>query len=100
MKATWNNTVIAEAKKDDLIYIENTWYFPPDALNKDFFKSSTSHTVCYWKGLASYYDVEIDGQLNNGAAWYYPKPTRLSKKIVKKDFSHYVAFWHGVEVKD
>lgn len=100
MKAIWNDQVIAEADKDDLIYIEGNWYFPPETINKRFFKKSGSHSVCYWKGLASYYDVDVDGQLNNDAAWYYPKPTRLSKKIVKKDFSNYVAFWHGVKVEE
>ncbi len=94
MKATWNGQTIAEAKDDDLIKIEGNWYFPPESINKEFYK----HTECFWKGTASYYDVVVDGQTNDGAAWYYPKPMEGSVERVKKDFADYVAFWRGVEV--
>ena len=100
MKAIWNNQVIAEANKDELIYIEGNWYFPPSSIKKEFFKPTSQHSVCYWKGLASYYQIDVDGNVNGDGAWYYPKPTKLSKKIVKKDFSNYVAFWHGVKVEE
>lgn len=98
MKAIWNNKVIAEAEKDSLIYIEGTRYFPPYSLKKEYFEPSGQHTVCFWKGLASYYQIDVDGAISKDGAWYYPKPMALAKKIVKKDFSNYVSFWHGVEV--
>lgn len=98
MKAVWNNQVLAESDKDKLIYIEGNWYFPPDSVNKKFFKSSDLHTTCPWKGVASYFDVEVDGKVNDGAAWYYPEPKPGSIEKVKKDFSNYIAFWRGVEV--
>lgn len=98
MKALWNNTVIAEANNDDLIRIEGNWYFPPDAIKKEFFKESDHHTTCFWKGEASYYDIDVDGNINEGGAWYYPEPKEGSIERVKKDFSNYVAFWRGVEV--
>lgn len=98
MKALWNNTVIAEAPRDELIRIEGNWYFPPSSIHAEFFTPSDHKTTCFWKGEASYYDVVVDGQTNSDAAWYYPVPMEGSIERVKKDFSNFVAFWHGVEV--
>jgi len=100
MKALWNNTVIAEANKEELIYIEQNWYFPPSAIKKEYFKPSDLHTTCYWKGEASYYNIDVDGNVNEGGAWFYPIPKEGSIERVKKDFSNYVAFWRGVEVTE
>jgi uncharacterized protein (DUF427 family) len=100
MKAIWNNTVIAEADKQDLIYIEGNWYFPPSAVAREYFKPSDQHTTCFWKGEASYYDIEAGGSSNAGAAWFYPHPLDGAITKVKKDFTNYVAFWQGVEVKE
>lgn len=100
MKAVWNDTVIAEAPKEDLIRIEGNWYFPPESMKKEYFKESDYHTHCPWKGDASYYDVAVGDQPNQSAAWYYPEPMEGSVKRVKKDFTNYVAFWHGVEVTE
>ena len=98
MKATWNDTVIAEAPQDDLIRIEGNWYFPPTSLKKEFFKDSDHHTTCFWKGEASYYDVVAGSKTNHFGAWYYPEPKDGSVERVKKDFKDYVAFWNGIEV--
>lgn len=98
MKATWNGATIAEAEQEDLIRIEGNWYFPPSALHKDFYSESDLHTECFWKGTASYYDVVVDGKVNDGAAWYYGTPKEGSVERVGKDFTNYVAFWRGVEV--
>lgn len=98
MKAVWNGQVIAEADEDRLIKIEGNWYFPPESIHKDFFKSSDHQTECFWKGTASYYDVEVDGNVNEAAAWYYPEPKDGSVERVKANFANYVAFWRGVEV--
>lgn len=100
MKAIWNGTVIAEADKKDLIPIEGNWYFPAANIKKEFFKPSDQHTTCFWKGEASYYDIDAGGSINEGAAWYYPQPKAGSVPKVGKDFSNYVAFWRGVEVKE
>ena len=100
MKAIWNNAVIAEANKEELIYIEQNWYFPPSAIKKEYFKPSDEHTTCYWKGEASYYNIDVAGNVNEGGAWYYPEPKEGSIERVKKDFSNYVAFWRGVEVTE
>lgn len=93
MKAIWNGKVIAES--DDTIIIENNHYFPAKTINKDYFKDSKHYTTCYWKGEASYYHVEVDGKLNENAAWYYANPLEKAK-----DLNRMVAFWKGVEVID
>lgn len=98
MKATWNNTVIAEASKDKLIYIEGNWYFPPNSIKKELYTPSETHSTCHWKGEASYYNIVVDGQANQDAAWYYPIPKEGSIEKVKQDFTNYVAFWRGVTV--
>jgi len=98
MKAIWNKEIIAEADRQDLILIEGNWYFPPDSINKAYFKTNDEHTTCFWKGEASYYDVSVGETINNGAAWYYPNPLGGSIERVGKDFTNYVAFWRGVEV--
>lgn len=100
MKAVWNGKVIAEANKEDLIYIEGNWYFPKTAIKTEFFKPSDTHTTCHWKGEASYYNVEVDGQTNQDGAWYYPVPKEGSVEVVKKDFANYVAFWRGITVEE
>ena len=100
MKAVFNDTTVAEAPQEDLIYIEGNSYFPPSAIKKEYFKPSDDHTTCFWKGEASYFDVDVDGAVSNGAAWYYPKPMDGSIEKVKKDFTDYVAFWRGVQVSE
>ena len=91
MKAILKNQVIAES--DKTVIIEVNHYFPPESINKEFFSSSETHSVCPWKGTASYYNVDVDGESNSDAAWFYPEPSNLAKGI--KD---HVAFWNGVEV--
>jgi uncharacterized protein (DUF427 family) len=91
MKAIWNGSVIAES--DDTIIIENNHYFPPGSIKKECFADSTTHTTCPWKGEASYFNVKVDGQTNNDAAWYYPTPKDAAKEI-----KNYIAFWKGVKV--
>ncbi len=98
MKAIWNNTTLAEADQDKLIRIEGNWYFPGDSIKKEYFETNDTHTTCPWKGEANYYDVKVDGEVNGGAAWYYPEPKSSALDTVKKDFTNYVAFWRGVEV--
>lgn len=102
MKAIWNGKVIAQS--DSTLEIEGNQYFPHESISKEFFSDSTVHTTCPWKGVASYYNIAVDGQTNASSAWYYPSPKEGSKEIVaesnngKGDFSNYVAFWKGVEV--
>jgi uncharacterized protein (DUF427 family) len=90
-KATWENTVLAES--DRCVAVEGNQYFPPDSIRKEFFQPSATHTICPWKGTASYYDLQVNGKRNPDAAWYYPDPKSEAKQI--KD---YVAFWNGVKV--
>lgn len=91
-KATWNGAVLAES--DNCEVVEGNQYFPPDALHREYFKESSTHTTCPWKGLASYYTIEVDGKTNPDAAWYYPEPKDAAKNI-----KGYIAFWKGVKVE-
>lgn len=100
MKAIWENTVIAEAPKEDLIRIEGNWYFPPSSIKKEYYSDSDHQTHCPWKGDASYYDITVDSKVNDAGAWYYPEPMEGSAERVGKDFANYVAFWRGVEVTE
>lgn len=93
MKAIWNGKVIAES--NNTIVVEGNHYFPHDSIKQEFFGKSELHTFCPWKGQASYYDISVDGDVNRGAAWYYPETKEMAKKI-----EGYVAFWRGVEVKE
>jgi uncharacterized protein (DUF427 family) len=92
VRATWNGAVLAES--DRTIVVENNHYFPPEAVKREFFRDSTHHTTCGWKGEASYYDVVVGGQTNAQAAWYYPTPKEAAQQI-----AGYVAFWKGVKVE-
>ncbi len=91
-KAVWNGTVLAESDRTEVV--EGNHYFPIDSINKEYFKESNTHTSCPWKGQASYYSVEVNGQVNKDAAWYYP-----SAKEKAKNIEGYVAFWKGVKVE-
>ena len=93
-RAIWNDVVLAEAPNDHVELVEGNVYFPPDAIKQEYFKPSDTHTICPWKGTASYYTVVVDGQENKDAAWYYPEPKDAAKQI--KD---HVAFWRGVKVE-
>ncbi len=82
------------AESTQCVEVEGNQYFPPEAIKTNHLRPSASHTVCPWKGTASYYDVEVGGKLNRDAAWFYPEPKPAAKQI--KD---YVAFWKGVKVE-
>lgn len=91
MKAIWNDTILAES--DQTIVVEGNHYFPPNSVNKQYFKESKTHSTCPWKGQASYYNITVSGETNSDAAWFYPEPKEAAQQI-----KNYVAFWKGVQV--
>ncbi len=91
-KAIWEGAVLADSNQT--VEIEGNQYFPPEAVRRELLLPSDQHTVCPWKGTASYYDVVVDGKRNPNAAWYYPDPKSGASQI--KD---HVAFWRGVRVE-
>ena len=93
MKAIMNGTIIAES--GETIVIENSHYFPPDSIKREFLRESTHRSTCPWKGEAHYYDVVVEGKESKNAAWYYPQPKEAAKEI-----AGYVAFWKRVQVTD
>lgn len=91
-KATWNGAVLAESDRCEVV--EGNQYFPPDAVRREHLRESSTHTTCPWKGIASYYDVVVDGQVNRDAAWYYPETKPAANNI-----KGFIAFWKGVRVE-
>ncbi len=92
MKATWHGATLAQS--DQTVVVEGNHYFPADSIEERYFRDSDAHTTCPWKGVASYKSIEVDGELNRDAAWYYPEPKQAAAQIRDR-----VAFWHGVTVE-
>jgi uncharacterized protein (DUF427 family) len=92
VRAVWNGAVLADS--DDTVVVEGNHYFPPESVNWQYFAPSKAHTVCPWKGIASYHTVVVDGVGNRDAAWFYPHPSPLARRVKGR-----VAFWHGVSVE-
>jgi uncharacterized protein (DUF427 family) len=92
MKATWHGATLAQS--NDSVVVEGNHYFPASSINHAFFRDSTTHTICPWKGEASYYDISINGAVNKDAAWYYPEPKDAAANIKGR-----VAFWKGVVIE-
>ncbi len=91
-KAIWNDTVIAES--DTYESVDGNVYFPSDTIKSEYFQPSDHKTTCGWKGVASYYTVNVDGKENPNAAWYYAEPKEAAKEI-----KGHIAFWKGVKVE-
>jgi uncharacterized protein (DUF427 family) len=92
MRATWRDAVLAES--DETVVVEGNHYFPEDAVRREHFRASATHTTCPWKGEASYYDIIVGAEINRDAAWYYPHPKDAAKEI-----AGHVAFWKGIKVE-
>jgi len=93
MKAIWKNTVIAQS--DETVVVEGNHYFPADSVRTELLKDSDTKTVCPWKGTAHYYNIDVDDETNQDAAWYYPEPKDAAAEIQGR-----VAFWKGVQVAE
>jgi len=91
-RAVWNGAVLAQSDRCEVV--EGNQYFPADSLDMQYFQPSSTNTTCSWKGVASYYNVVVDGKVNQDAAWYYPTP-----KVAAKNIAGYVAFWRGIHVE-
>lgn len=91
-RAIWNGAILAES--DNCVVVEGNQYFPPDSIKCEYFQDSNTHTTCGWKGVASYYNIVVDGQVNKDAAWYYPETKDAANNI-----KGYIAFWKGVKVE-
>lgn len=93
-RATWKGAVLAEAPDDAVQVVEGNVYFPREAVRSEHLRPSDTHTVCGWKGTASYHHVVVGGETNPDAAWYYPAPKDAARRI-----AGHVAFWKGVRVE-
>lgn len=93
MKAIWNGEIIAES--DDTVVVEGNHYFPQQAVRRDLLAASDHTSFCPWKGTANYYSLQVGGDTNTDAAWYYAEPKDAASEIRGR-----IAFWRGVEVTD
>ncbi len=108
LKVKFNNQVIAQAEKDDILMIEGNMYFPPSSIKQEYFSETDFHTTCPWKGFAHYYTIEVEDKSSENAAWFYPEPKEGSREIVQEknnkpeaDFANYVAFYtEKVEIEE
>ncbi len=100
MQAIWNDQVIADAPKEDLIYIEGNWYFPPSSVKREFLQDSDTPYTCPWKGVCKYYNVGQNDNWSADNAWSYDEPMQSAIDRVKKDFTGYVAFWRDVTLSE
>ena len=100
MKAIYNDTVLADAKKEDLIYIEGNWYFPLTSVKTEYLQTSDTPYTCPWKGVCQYYNVHVGESVSNDSAFSYPTPKPSAIERVHKDFSGYIAFWRGIQVTE
>ncbi len=91
MKAIWKDCVIAQS--NDIVMVEGNHYFPINSLKLNLINISNNTTFCPWKGTANYYNVVVNGEVNEAAAWFYPEPKEAAKNILD-----HVAFWKGVEI--
>jgi uncharacterized protein (DUF427 family) len=91
-RATWNGALIAESDRFEIV--EGNVYFPAETVKAEYLRPSDTHTTCWWKGEASYYTLEVNGQRNPDAAWFYPEASETAKKV-----EGHIAFWHGVSVE-
>ncbi len=100
MKAIWNDLLVADSPKEELIYIEGNWYFPPDKVNEKYLQESPTPYTCPWKGDCQYFNVGEGDTWSEDSAFSYPNPKASAIDTVKKDFSNYVAFWRDVQVTE
>ncbi|MFB4284176.1 MULTISPECIES: DUF427 domain-containing protein [unclassified Nonomuraea] len=93
VRAVWNDQTIAES--EDTVVVEGNHYFPRETLRDDVLRESGTHTMCPWKGQASYYTLESGGVRSEDAVWYYPEPREGAEMVRGR-----VAFWKDVQVVD
>jgi uncharacterized protein (DUF427 family) len=91
-KAVWNGVVLAESNQT--VVVEGNHYFPQESVKAEYLRPSDTHTICPWKETASYHTIEVNGQSNPDAAWYYPEPRAAAIQIKDR-----IAFWKGVRVE-
>ena len=65
------------------------WYLPRDDVRTDLLRPSEQHTVCAYKGVASYLSADSAPDV----AWFYPDP--LHEALPVRDL---ICFWAPAEV--
>jgi uncharacterized protein (DUF427 family) len=84
--------VLAETRRPLLLSetgLPNRFYIPAEDVRQDLLKPSDTHTVCPYKGTASYWSVQAGGRELTDAVWTYPQAGGDSAAV-----SGYLSFLH------
>jgi uncharacterized protein (DUF427 family) len=84
MRAILNGVTVVDSRHAKLLHEHNllpTLYFPADEVRTDLFRPSDKHTKCPWKGQASYWSIDVDGQVAKDAVWEYKDPIPESPPV-------------------
>ncbi len=79
-----DGVTVAESHSPRLLFetgLPVRYYLPPLDVRREYLRPSESHTECPYKGVASYFSLEVDGKLHEDAVWYYPFPIEESQRI-------------------
>lgn len=77
-------TKVADSRSGRFLYetgLPTRYYLPKTDVRMDLLESTDLHTECPYKGVASYYDVVIDGQRHENVVWWYPFPAEESARV-------------------
>ncbi len=76
--------VVADTRRPKLLSetgLPNRFYIPPEDVRRDLLEPSATHTVCPYKGTASYRTLRLNSRRIQDAAWFYPEPLEEAVKI-------------------
>ena len=81
------------AKSDHALRLDETglparYYLPKDDVRMDLLRPTSFHTTCPFKGEASYWSADIDGQSHDGIVWAYDTPIPAAA-----DIAGYLSFY-------
>jgi uncharacterized protein (DUF427 family) len=87
----FNGKTIADTTNAIVVFetgIPPVYYFPPEDVAVEALSLNKRTSVCAWKGIARYYNLDVENCISPAAAWCYPEPEPEAQAI-----RHYVAFY-------
>lgn len=83
---------VADSRSGRFLYetgLPTRYYLPKTDVRMDLLEPTELHTECPYKGVASYYDVVVNGERHENVVWWYPFPTEESARV-----AGYVSFYN------
>lgn len=93
IEAMFNGQVLA--RSEQTVVVDGNYYFPPTDVDSRFLRRSRMKSLCLWKGIASYYTLDVEGARNRNAAWTYRHPSPLARQI-----KNHIAFRGDVQIRE